>query len=166
MSMRDLVPWGRGDRERALAPASEPASPFLSLHRQMNRLFDDVFRDFEMAPAWGRMGSPQVEVEERDGEYRVTAELPGLDERDVEVTVEDGALCLRGEKRAETEDKARAFSERWYGRFERRIALPDVDEATAQASFRNGVLTVTLPKTPAAAARVRKIPVNGGGTSH
>src|SRR3546814_5339123 len=88
---------------------------------------------------------------ETDKEIRVTAELPGLDEKDVEITVEDGALTLRGEKRSEVEDKDRGYSELSYGRFERRIGLPKgVDRDQANATFRNGVLTVTLPKTEAA----------------
>ena len=105
---------------------------------------------------------PHVELGETDKEIRVTAELPGLDENDVELTVEEGVLTLRGEKRAEVADKDRGYSERSYGRFERRIGLPqDVDRDKVTATFKNGILTVALPRTEAANENVRRIPVNG-----
>lgn len=168
MNVRDLVPWTRtSDRDRNLPASQEAASPLFTLHREVNRLFDDVFRDFAAPTLWGRGGAwPQIEVEEVDSEYRVTAELPGLDEKDVEVLVQDDVLILRGEKRAETTDRARAFSERVYGRFERRLALDGVDKAGVKATFRNGVLTVTAPKSAQSQDRVRKIPINASGTTH
>jgi len=91
----------------------------------------------------------------------VTAELPGLEEKDVEIQVDDDVLTISGEKRSEIDDKDRRYSERYYGRFERRIALPaEVDEDRANASFRNGVLTVTLPKTERARQNVKRIPIS------
>ena len=159
MNVRDLVPWSRGDRERSPATRSESLSPVLSLHRQMNRLFDDVFRGFDDPRLWGGRGAwPSVDVEETEKEYRVTAELPGLEERDVEVLLQDGLLTVRGEKKLETEARNRSYSERFYGRFERQITLDrDVDDGAVNATFKNGVLTVTLPK--AADARPRQISV-------
>ena len=88
MSVRDLVPWPRAnDRDRNLPAAQEAAaSPLFTLHREMNRLFDDVFRGFDTPSGWGGRGAwPQLEVQDADSEYRVTAELPGLEEKDVEV---------------------------------------------------------------------------------
>lgn len=169
MNVRDLVPWSRtNDRDRNLPAAQDTAAtPLFTLHREMNRLFDDVFRGFDTPSFWGgRSAWPQLEVQETDGDYRVTAELPGLEEKDVEVLLEDGVLILRGEKRAESEDRSRAFSERVYGRFERRIALGDIDEDRIQASFRNGVLAVTAPKSEQSQSRVKRIPINGSATSH
>jgi HSP20 family protein len=96
----------------------------------------------------------------------VTAELPGLEEKDVEVLFEDGVLILRGEKRAGTEDRSRTFSERVYGRFERRLVLGEVDEEGVQARFRNGLLTVTAPKPVQSQMRAKRIPINAGATSH
>ncbi|WP_213981560.1 Hsp20/alpha crystallin family protein [Sphingomonas sp. dw_22] len=169
MALRDLIPWSR--QENRLPATVEPeretaleAHPLFSLHREVNRLFDDVFRGFGMRPFAGfdRVASwPRVELGESDKEIRITAELPGLDEKDVEIMVEDGVLTLRGEKRAEVEDKERGYSERSYGRFERRIALPrGIERDKAQATFRNGVLTVTLPRSAVANENVRRIPVN------
>ncbi|HZW15410.1 MAG TPA: Hsp20/alpha crystallin family protein [Brevundimonas sp.] len=151
----------------AMTGADESANPILTLHREMNRMFDDVLRGFDRPfGSMSRMSGPSLEVDETDTEYRVTAELPGLGKDDVEITCQDGMLSIRGEKQGEKRD-ARSFSERWYGRFERRVALPDADEARAQASFRDGLLTVTLPKTERAQEKVRRIPINdGSATTH
>ena len=168
MSVRDLIPWTRSTGTPApTALSNESASPFLTLHREVNRLFDDVFTGFGAVPSLaGRgLGWPKVELVEADGGLRLSAELPGLDEKDVELLVEDGVLTLRGEKRAETADRARGYSERSYGRFERVIALPvPVEADKAEATFRNGVLTVTLPRSAKAPDRGRRIAINGGGT--
>jgi len=166
MNMRDLIPWGRNERSSPVPSSyrSEEVSPFLTLHREMNRLFDDVFNRFDSTmpsvftrmPAW-----PSVEVVERDNAVRVAAELPGLDEKDVEVSVSDDVLTIRGEKKAQIDDKERHFSERYYGRFERMIPLPfQVEDDRAEATFENGVLTVTLPKSPKAEAKMKRIAVN------
>ena len=167
MNVRDLVPWGRNDRMPAMTGADEPANPILTLHREMNRMFDDVLRGFDMPfGSMSRMSGPSLEVDETDAEYRVTAELPGLGKDDFEITCHDGVLRIRGEKQGEKRD-GRSFSERWYGRFERRVTLPDADEARAQASFRDGLLTVTLPKSERAQEKVRRIPINdGSATTH
>jgi len=84
-----------------------------------------------------------------------------MDEKDVELELAHGVLAIKGEKRTETEDKDRLFSERYYGRFERRIPVEDIDEDKVSASFRNGVLTVTLPKTAQARRPVKRITIKG-----
>ncbi len=91
-----------------------------------------------------------------------------MNEKDVEVLMGDGALTIRGEKKSEVEDKERAFSERYYGRFERRIPLgQDVDEDKVGATFKNGVLTVTIPKTAQTASQMKRIAINrGDATTH
>jgi HSP20 family protein len=169
MSVRDLIPWNRTTPAPAPAPLSgEAASPFLTLHREMNRLFDDVFSGFGSLPTLaGRSpGWPHVELVEENGALRVSAELPGLDEKDVELLIAEGVLTLKGEKRAQTTDAARGYTERSYGRFERSIALPvPVEEDKAEATFRNGVLTVTLPRAAEAPDRRRRIAINGSAAS-
>ncbi len=168
MAIRDLIPWSRQEN-RLPAPVNGErdveSHPLLSLHREVNRLFDDVFRGFG-APSFAGfdrgLSWPQLELAETDKEVRVTAELPGLDEKDVDIQIEEGVLTIRGEKKAEVEDKERGYSERSYGRFERRIGLPrGIDRDKASATFRNGVLTVTLPRTEAANENVRRIPIHG-----
>jgi HSP20 family protein len=164
MSVRDLVPWNRG--RDVTVRRGEETNPFLALHREMNRLFDDVFRGFDLTPfgfdrGFERMiGWPNIEVSDTDKQMKVTAELPGLDEKDVELELANGVLAIKGEKKTETEDKDRLFSERYYGRFERRIPVEDIDEEKVSASFRNGVLTVTLPKTARAQRQVKRIAIS------
>lgn len=169
MSVRDLIPWGRNNGSQLPSIfRDDDRDPFLSLHREVNRLFDDVFRGFDSRlPALRRLSSfgggwPNVEVSYGEKEIRVTAEVPGLEEKDIEVLLEDGVLTLKGEKRSETEDKDRQFSERFYGRFERRIPLGyEVEQDKIDAHFRNGVLTVILPKTAKAQSQAKRIAIKG-----
>jgi HSP20 family protein len=165
MTIRDLIPWSR-TRDVSVHRGDE-LNPFFTLHREMNRLFDDVFHGFDLAPfgfserfSDRRMGWPNSEVSEADNEVRITAELPGLEEKDVDVQLANGVLTIKGEKKTETEDKDRLFSERYYGRFERRIPVDDIDEDKVKASFKNGVLTVTYPKAASAKQNVKRITIN------
>lgn len=166
MNVRDLVPFWRPTTPSAHLSSEEPqASPFLTLHREVNHLFDDVFSAFPSTharmPAW-----PSVEVSETESAYTLSAELPGLGEEDVEVLVADNALVLRGEKHSETRDEEKRFTERSYGRFERRVPLlPDVDQDRIEASFDKGVLTVTLPKDENAPSRMKRIRIGKSAAS-
>jgi HSP20 family protein len=106
--------------------------------------------------------SPQVDVTETDKEVKVCAEIPGVEAKDADVTIENGTLMIRGEKKYEREENERGQRrmERSYGSFERSITLPtEVDEAKAKAEFKNGVLRLTLPKKADAQSRRQKIPV-------
>jgi HSP20 family protein len=165
MTLGDLVPWGRKDRDLAppqdeLRYRSGEVSPFMRLHQEMNRLFDDVFRDFGFPSARQYAAWPQIEVSETGDGYRLTAELPGLDQKDVEISLQDGVLVVRGEKRSESDDDRRGYSERRYGMFERSIQVGDIDEDKVHATFDKGVLTITLPKSPQAQDRVKRIAIN------
>ena len=162
MSVRDLIPWGRSESR---VPVRSQADPFLALHREVNRLFDDVWRGFGAASATFAQpgGWPNVEVVEGDKHLVVSAELPGLSEKDVEITLDDDGLTLRGERKAEQngEQQGFVFSERFFGRFQRSIALPsEVDKDGVSASMKDGVLTVTLPKVEAP-RRTKRITING-----
>ncbi|HZS82116.1 MAG TPA: Hsp20/alpha crystallin family protein [Stellaceae bacterium] len=162
MDVKSLIPWGRNRNAPALRYAEE-ASPFLALHREMNRLFDDFFRGWDL-PVPSRFGWsagwPSVEVSETEKEFKVVAELPGLEEKDVDVTLHDGVLTLKGEKKSESNGSV--YSERWQGSFQRSIQLgPEVDPDKVAASFKNGVLTVTLAKRPEAQSQVKRIPIKG-----
>lgn len=169
MHVRDLIPWGRNNDHRVPSIFHDgDRDLFLSLHREVNRLFDEVFRGFTsrmptingfstFSASW-----PSVEVSDGEKEIRITAEVPGLEEKDIEVLLEDGVLTLKGEKRSEIDDKEKQFSERFYGRFERRIPLGyEVEEDKVNAHFRNGVLTVVLPKSERVQSRARRIAING-----
>jgi len=167
MSVRDLIPWGRNDGNQVPSVFRDgERDPFLSLHREVNRLFDDVFRGFgsNLLAFNGASavsgGWPSVEISDGEKEIKVTAEVPGLEDKDIEVLLDDGVLTLKGEKRSETEDRDRQFSERYYGRFERRIPVGyEVREDQVDARFKNGVLTVTLPKTEKAQSQVKRIAI-------
>lgn len=175
MNVRDLIPGGRNTNSVPANYRNETLrseqNPFLRLHREMNRLFDDAFRGFDnQLSSFGNLTPwssnwPDVEISENDKELRVTAEIPGVDEKDVEVVLEDDVLILRGEKHSETEDKERQFSERYYGTFERRLPLGvEVEEDKVSASFKNGVLTVLLPKSTTAQSRTKRIAISGPTT--
>ncbi|MET0528517.1 MAG: Hsp20/alpha crystallin family protein [Microvirga sp.] len=151
-----------------------PGDPFLSLHREMNRLFDDVFRGSAL-PASGSQGQGDVgtfvnasmNVSETDKEIRITAELPGVSEQDIDISLDDDVLTIRGEKKFERKDDKENFHfvERSYGSFQRSLRLPyAVDSEQVQASFENGVLTVTVPKT-GRQERSRRIQVQRQGVS-
>ncbi len=170
MTNRDLTPWSRG------VPTTF-ADPFSSFRREMDRLFDDFFtpsgegRSFA-APSQAAsqaMLRPSIDVEETDQAYVVSAELPGLAEQDIELNLHENTLTLRGEKRAERKEEkgGRRYAERSYGRFERTIPFPtEVDADRVDASFRNGVLTVTLPKNEKAREKARRIEVRAGGAGN
>ena len=166
MAIKDLSPWNNRGREVGIHRGTD-VHPFFTLHREMNRMFDDVFRGFDLAPfgptrALDGLGWPQIDIDETDKEVRITAELPGLDEKDVSLEIANGVLSISGEKKSESEDKGRRFSERYYGRFERRIPLEHVEEDNVSAAFKNGVLTVTVPKS-AEVKNVRRIAIYRNG---
>jgi HSP20 family protein len=164
MAFRDLVPWSRNQQ---LTPArGDVFEPFFTFHREMNRLFDDVFRNFGTLGTSGnplmegQFGWPKIELSETDKAITVSAELPGLAEKDVQVEIASGVLTIRGEKKAERNDEGKFFSERYYGSFQRQIPLEGVREDMAEANFRDGVLTITLPKSEQAAQNVKRIAIN------
>jgi HSP20 family protein len=146
------------------------SDPFMSLHRDVNRLFEDAFRGMPSSGgaqgAAGNLINAHMNVSETDKEIRITAELPGVRQDDVDLTLDEDLLTIRGEKRFEqTDDKENFhFVERSYGTFQRSVRLPfPVDPEQVRASFENGVLTVRLPKT-GRQERSRKIQIQGGGS--
>jgi HSP20 family protein len=155
------------------------ASPFESLRREIDRLFEDFdwgfwgspFRRsmFATEPFWRREltwgAAPAVDIAESDKAYEITAELPGLDEKTIEVKLANGTLTIKGEKQEEKEEKKKDYylHERHFGSFERCFGVPEgVDADKIEASFKKGVLTVTLPKTPEAQKAEKKIAVKAG----
>jgi HSP20 family protein len=146
-----------------------------SFRSEMDRLFDrfgfpSFRRVFDVEPFWGNEASfgvtvPAVDVTEDDKAYKITAELPGLDQKDLEVSVSGDVLVIKGEKRQEREekDKNRYLSERSYGAFQRNFSLPDgIDRDKIGADFAKGLLTLTLPKTAEAQKQQKKIEVKTG----
>jgi len=160
MATRSPTPYRSG----AVDPY-RPASPLLSFYRQANRLFEDVFREFDGArEALGGIMAPTIDVTETDHETRIMAELPGIREEDIEVSVDADILTIRAEKRADRGDgkESRHVSERAYGMYQRSLRLPQsIDPEQVRAHFDHGVLTVTLPRTEPESGR-RRIRIENG----
>lgn len=167
MANRELTPW------RTPSMQTFGRDPFATFRREMDRLFDDFFAPAEarsfspaaqgQAQAQG-MIMPSVDVHETDQAYTVTAELPGIDQKDIELSLDDNVLTLRGEKRSERheEDGGRRYSERSFGRFERSIPFAaEVDADRVEATCENGLLKITLPKNANARDKSRRIEVKG-----
>ena len=157
MKLRSLLPIGR---DRTVA-GHDLLTPFTTLQREIDRVFEDFTRGW---PTFGGLAKtdmlPIMDVTETDKEIEITAELPGLEEKDVEINVADGVLTIRGEKKAEKEEKDKNYRlvERTYGSFSRMLDLPEgVNVDMIKASIAKGVLTVTVPKP--APAEVKKVEV-------
>lgn len=158
MKIKHLMPWRKTEGQ-------EERHPLMSFRSGIDRLFDDFAKSFEMEP-FGLFGgetfSPKVDVTENDTTYKVTAELPGMEEKDVEVFVDENVLTIKGEKKTEKEEEKEdsVYMERSYGSFTRRLPFPvEIDTAKIKARFEKGILTIELPKTEKAKASRKKIPV-------
>ncbi|MBR0914584.1 Hsp20/alpha crystallin family protein [Bradyrhizobium japonicum] len=154
------------------APAGEPWRPFQALKSEIDQIFDDFGNGFWNRPfrSLARLerdfsksiAAPAVDVAESEKAYEITAELPGLDEKNIDVKLVNDGLTIRGEKKEETEEKKKDYyvSERRYGSFERYFTLPDgVNVDKIEATFKNGVLKVVLPKTEEAQKPAKTINV-------
>jgi HSP20 family protein len=166
----------RSVKSAAPAPAANWTAPFESLRREIDRLFDD-FHPFDWRlrsprsmpglemPKLQSIGwavAPAMDLAEKDGEYEITAELPGIDENNVEIKLSNRTLTIKGEKQEEKEEKDKDYylSERRYGSFQRSFQLPEgIDTDKIEASFAKGVLTVKLPKSADAQKAEKKITV-------
>jgi HSP20 family protein len=160
MPKKNIVP----SKKKSVPARREEYNPFALLRREMNSLFENFSRGFEMEPFMGSLGtfSPSVDVKESEKEIKVSVELPGMNDKDIEVSLSRDSLTIKGEKKEEKEDKGKDYysMERSYGSFSRTVPLPaEVDTEKVKAEFKKGVLAVTLPKTPRAIKETKKIPV-------
>lgn len=163
---------------------SSPSSylaPFNQFYQEMDRMFDNAFRNFGLPSAFNFPSAfrsfnplqnfflPTVDISTTDREYTIEVEMPGVNENDVRLDVtRDGQLCICGEKRQENENQDKNFVrvERSYGSFSRTLSLPeDVDIEQIEAHFNNGILTITAPRVESAGSQGRRIPVSSGETS-
>ena len=160
------------------AQAMQAWRPFETMRRDIDRLFEDFalnpFRlplrrpAFDLEPFWqpdSWVAQPPMDLVERDNAFELTAEMPGLDEKNIEVNVANGVLTVKGQKEEDKVEKKADFHlrERRFGSFARSVRIPEtVDADRIEAAFRNGVLKVTLPKKPEAQKPVKKIEVKGG----
>lgn len=163
----------KGAQRTEQSQGMQPWHPFENLHREIDRLFDDFGRGigmrhplFDIEPFWRREGTwvsaPAVDITETDKAYEISAELPGLDEKDIEVKLVGGGITIKGEKREEREESKKDYylHERHFGSFERTFRVPEgVDVEKIQATFKKGVLALTLPKKDQAQKPEKKIDV-------
>lgn len=164
MALKELVPkrWGRSE-----LPITHE-EPFYTLKHAMDRMFEridrifyDVEHELEKRPFWERYGgefSPRIDAIEHDKEFIVKVELPGMEEKDIDLKLTEDSLIIKGEKKLEKEEYY--FMERSYGSFIRTIPLPSrIETGKVEAKFHNGILTITLPKTPESIKETKKIPI-------
>ncbi|MDD5711779.1 MAG: Hsp20/alpha crystallin family protein [Smithellaceae bacterium] len=165
MTIRSLIPSGL--RRGTLPAVSTGRFGLYPFGVDMERLMDDLFYDLEMMPTTVTRSvfeggyAPNVEVKDSDGEILVKAELPGVDEKDIDVVLSENTLEIKGEKKEEKEEKGenRYLSERCYGSFDRLVTLPaTIDAEHATADFKNGVLSIRIAKSPE--VKGKKIPIN------
>lgn len=166
------IPVAKADLPANPPPAS--LDPLLQLHREVDRVFDEAFRGFglswprfslpTMASGWQGLLRPALDIQETDTQYRITLEVPGVDEKDIQLTLDDDVLWIRGEKRQEQERQEGQYHriERSYGSFQRALNLPeDANQDAIKATFKNGVLAITIDRrAPPASSSVRHIPIN------
>lgn len=186
MDLKKLAPWNWFKKEEEDTGSSVPVKhtdslakyhrggmshPILQLQREMDRLFEDAFRGFGLSPfrselfqplAASGLLKPQVDVGASDKEYSITIEVPGVDEKDVKVEVANNIMTISGEKRQEKEEKNKNYYrvERSYGSFQRDLSLPtDANQEDVKAKFKNGVLTVTIPRKALPKSEVKQIEI-------
>ncbi len=168
------------EEKTALRPSTTDLwRPLEKLRQQVDHLFEDFHRGsglstfgrglFDVDPLWRRelpgRGMPAVDITENDKSFEVTAELPGMDQKNIEIKLSNGSLIIKGEKKEEKEEKRKGYylSERSYGSFERMFNLPKgVDAEKIEASFNKGVLKVSLPKKPEAMQADKVVPIKAG----
>lgn len=149
-------------------PHGDNGDPFRSLHREIDKVFNEFTRGFAV-PVHGReerngglVLSPRIDVSETDTAVEVTAELPGVSDEELDVSLSDNVLTIKGEKTSEKEETKKDYHlvERSYGAYQRSIRLPcEVDQEKIDAKFDKGVLTIVLPKSPETKAKTQKISV-------
>ena len=160
------------NKAKGAVPARREENPLLDLRSGIDSLFEDFFSGFGREPMWsvpqffdwskGHV-APCVDVTESENEYAFTAELPGIEEKDLSVTLDEDRLSISGEKNTESEERKKDYhlSECSYGRFERSFVMPKgINREHVKAAFKNGILTLTLPKSEEAKSSVKKIEVN------
>ena len=160
MGLRNLMHWNNDN-----ATPARREDPFLSIQREINRTFDRFFDDFSVMGGAGENAPgfhPQLDISETEKAILVNAELPGVNEKDVEISLTREGLVIEGEKKSEHEEKDKNFYriERSYGSFRRTIPLPgEVDTDKAEAKFEKGLLKITLPKLKPTEETRKKISV-------
>jgi HSP20 family protein len=169
MALNKLIPWKKEDKSPEIEAVDRDwDDPFLSLREEMNQMFDDFFtRPFGMRPYDAlekqiKGFSPRMDVVEDDQQITITAELPGMDENEINLGLKDNNLIITGTKKSEKTEKGKTYyrSERSYGSFKRMVALPDsIDADRISAEFKKGVLKIHVPKLPEIERKAKRIEI-------
>ena len=168
MAGHDVVK--KAEEEVDVPARPDPFAGFFGLRRAMDDMFDRFFRGFDLSPAsgagsaWHARGalSPKIDITEDEKEMRITAELPGIDEKDLQIEIVNDVLTIKGEKKVREEEKKKDYYrlERSFGSFRRSIVLPgDVDRDKAEAELKAGVLTLRFPKLPEAEPKRKEVTI-------
>lgn len=170
-----LLPWQWGKKQVPVRHEDGPSfgTHHPMMHPEMSRTFDDFFRSFSMFPSGSSMFptvfeslsnfEPKVDLRETEKELKVTAELPGMEDKDIDVSISRDSLTIRGEKTEEKEKNNKGYHrmERSYGSFHRVVWLPaEIDADNVDASFKNGVLSITMPKIAPSQPESKRITIN------
>ena len=155
------VPWPKKD---LAIKQDEWLGPFHFFRREMNRLFDNLLDDSPLTRVFDRQENyyPSIDIRETDKEYKISAELPGLESKDVDISINNDVLTIKGQKKLEKEEKGENFfrMERSYGSFFREIPLPlEIDSNKIEAIFKNGVLDIHLPKKAESQRKSKRIEI-------
>jgi HSP20 family protein len=160
---RSLIPWR--DKSQNLERQEDRFEPFVSFRREVDRMFDDFFNgSLARLPGFEPLHgiAPSIDVEDKEKEVVITAELPGLDNKDFDVTLSGDVLTIRGEKKDEREEKnaGSQYFERRFGSFSRSIRLPfEAGEENVEANYDKGLLKIRVPKPKENATKTRRIEV-------
>lgn len=171
LDLKSLIPWGQ--KTNVPVHRSEDKEPFVHFRNEVDRLFDNFFEGFgsfgsnglmSMRNGSSSMMMPAIDVEDGEKQMVITAEVPGVDEKDLDVTLNDDVLTIHGEKKHDHEEKngERHYVERHYGSFSRSVRLPfAAGDSDVEAQFDKGVLTITIPKPADYQSKVKRIEVKG-----
>ena len=172
MDLQKFSPWNWFKREEQsgrgeLLPARRGDDPLARMHREMDRMFEDFFGAFDTPSSWKSdlVLRPNIDIAESKKAYRISVEVPGVDEQDIDLTLDGDALIISGDKRQESEDDEDGFHriERRYGSFRRVLTLPtDADADRISAKFRNGVLRIEIPRTRESSDSSKRIEIAKG----
>ncbi|MCX4027727.1 Hsp20/alpha crystallin family protein [Endozoicomonas sp. SM1973] len=177
MNVKDLIPWNWLKKEEeqegknlAIGGAYDPiANPLIQFHKEVDRLFDSMFKGSgfpSFSDEWSRVSNnmfkPSIDISAKDKEYLISVEVPGVEEKDIKLEMRDNTLIISGEKKNEKEEKEEHHYrvERSYGKFQRMLTIPeDADADEISASFKNGVLCISLPRKELVQSRTKKIAI-------
>jgi len=178
--LKKLMPWNwfKKEEEAQVGAAKPPvervgtflpagSDPFLQMQQEMHRLLDEMWRNWGWptsvaAASLPTLLKPRLDIEERENAYHITLELPGVEEKDIQLTLEEDILWIQAEKRHEVHEREGRFHriERSYGTFQRALNLPpNADQERIEARFKNGVLTIAIAKKEGSGSKGRVIPI-------